>query len=244
MFNKNLPLILALIVIAVSSLYLISQKPKNGASPFHLGPRINQPTPSPSVSITPSLSITPTPSKTSADLTSSQVYSADQLSLLKKLNAGMVSGLRFPALPKVSASDKRLPVYLVTCSPDEEKLQSQVVYIDRSSDTAQKTLALLTADKNSGFPTADEIRLRQNYANVHYTQSVSGVNAVRLNKNGVLDVNFYDSVAAYGGGSSRVNCIKLSTYATLFQFPAIKNVRMCINKLPDTAASCAADFQP
>jgi hypothetical protein len=71
------------------------------------------------------------------------------------------------------------------------------------------------------------------------------VNGVNLNKDGVLEINFFDAVRAYGGGSSRIGCMHAAVLLTALQFPTIKDVKMCIDKFPSRENNyCDLDFQP
>ena len=96
-----------------------------------------------------------------------------------------------------------------------------------------------------GFPDSTEIANHEKLSGNKYENKDSGINGVLLKDNGVLAINFYDSVAAYGGGSSRVSCMYLSASLTAKQFPEVTSINMCIDKYPsEENDNCFLDFQP
>jgi spore germination protein GerM len=60
---------------------------------------------------------------------------------------------------------------------------------------------------------------------------------VRLRKltivDGVATADFSKEMAAYGGGSARVNAIQEQVTLTLKQFPSVKEVRILVDGKPD-----------
>ena len=194
--------------------------------------------------LTPPVSI-PSPSEAGEFIDALSVYSRDQLSNYEK---ELLEGVQYPKISSVKTEGYK-EVYLVDCevdnSPKGVTVSAKTESIKDGSGIIENTIRQLI-EKNFGeFPGYEEIANYEKINNVSYKHKDSGVNGVKQVSKGVYVVNFYDSVAAYGGGSSRVGCMRLSTNLTLKQFPEVKEVIMCIDQYPSREnRDCMYDFQP
>lgn len=173
------------------------------------------------------------------------VYNSDKLSENER---ELLSNFYWPPLEPFSSDDTEREVYLVDCEtindPPWEKLTGIPEKVPNTPNIAEVVLKRLVDKHYGGFPDSNEIANYENISGSKYKNKDSGINGVLL-KDGVLAVNFYDSVAAYGGGSARVSCMGLATSLTARQFQGINSVIMCIDKYPSEANdNCFYDFQP
>jgi hypothetical protein len=168
------------------------------------------------------------------------IYQPGQLSEGQK---ELLSHFSWPKLKPFKSGDKTREVYLVDCRVTNDKVGISLTGIPKEvpnvSNIAEITLKEMVKTHLGLFPDPQEISRYEKINGWEYKNDDSGINSVSL-KDGILTINFYDSVAAYGGGSSRVGCMSAATWATAMQFPSIKGVDMCIDK----SENCELDFQP
>ena len=135
---------------------------------------------------------------------------------------------------------------MVDCKVTNDKVGIDLIGIPievpNVPNIAEVTLKKLMEGHYGEFPNKEDIAAQKKIFNVTYKNPDIGINGVSL-KDGNLTINFYDSVRAYGGGSSRVGCMGLSTELTAKQFPTIKSVTMCIDRYGGND-NCSLDFQP
>jgi len=169
------------------------------------------------------------------------VYKEGQLTDWEK---GILKSFNWPKLKSFKTGEKTREVYLVDCEVTNDeigvKLTGIPVEVSNVPNIAEITLKELVKNHFGGFPDTDEISSYSRISGRNYKNADSGINGLLLKSDGTLIVNFYDSVSAYGGGSSRVSCLGLSTVLTAKQFPSVKEVKMCIDKFDN----CEMDFQP
>ena len=160
----------------------------------------------------------------------SSVYLPDQLTAEeKKLIANF-------SWPKLQTGQK----YLVDCQVTNDDIGINLIgiptEIPASKNIAEITLKKLLENHYGGFPDSAEILNYEKLNGKKFINKDVGINGIVLKSDGTLAINFYDSVGAYGGGSSRVACMRYATDFTMLQFPTIKKVEMCID------AYCSGNF--
>jgi hypothetical protein len=234
MAKENTPIIVSVLFIIICSIFV-----SIGGSPMTTKPfKVAEPT--------PEHPPTPTPVVL---LTAKEIYSPAQIATIEKLfgnNSNLLATLSFP---KKSATKSSLTsVYLIDCEVTNDeigiKLRADLHDIPKTSQIAKATIDTLARLGYGGFPKSDDITAYAKASDKKFKNNLSGVNQAKIDKNGVLYINFFDSVRAYGGGSSRVGCMNLSTILTAFQFPTVSNVYSCIDKYPTAKDDCSMDFQP
>ena len=183
-------------------------------------------------------------------LPATKVYTSAQIQFLKTHDIyKYIANIKFPPLPSTDASNQSLrPVYLIDCqldnSPDGLTIVPLIDYIPRDNSPIFRTLDLFTQKGMSEYPDESTIANYQTSTGLVFKHRVGGVNQVILDSSGRLRINFYDSVRAYGGGSSRVNCMGIGTILTAMQFPQVTSLLSCIDKMPTSPDSCPYEFQP
>lgn len=170
-------------------------------------------------------------------------------SKLSEHERDLLSNFYWAPLKAFSSEDTEREVYLVDCEttndPPWEKLTGIPEKVPNTPNIAEVTLERLVEKHYGSFPDSKEIANYEKVSGRKYKNKDSGINGVLLKEDGDLAINFYDSVAAYGGGSARVSCMGLATSLTAKQFPGIKSVIMCIDKYPSGENDvCFYDFQP
>jgi hypothetical protein len=169
------------------------------------------------------------------------LYQNDQLSSEARK---LLSNFNWPKLRPYKSVDTKRQIYLVDCKVTNNNLGVELTGVPEEipnvPNVAETSLKRLTELHFGGFPNKEEIQFYEKNTGRIFKNKDAGINGVALKKDGVLVVNFYDSVAAYGGGSSRVGCMYWATEFTAKQFPTIKKVQTCIDKYQN----CAMDFQP
>lgn len=155
----------------------------------------------------------------------------------------LLANFSWPKLKPFTKEDATREVYLVDCEVTNDNLGFKLIGIPTQvpnvANIAEVALKKFLSDHLSQFPSPSEISKYEKLSGKKFKNSDIGINSLAL-KNGVLTINFYDSVAAYGGGSARVGCLNYATNLTMKQFPTIKEVKMCIDK----TSNCEMDFQP
>lgn len=104
------------------------------------------------------------------------------------------------------------------------KLEPSVAVIPNVPNVAETTLRVFLKRHAGGFPTSEAIRSYEQDTGKKFKNSDSGINGVILRPDGLLVINFYDSAAAYGGGSALVGCMSMAVRYTLKQFQTIKDI--------------------
>jgi hypothetical protein len=230
----------AILIVLGSFIFLSKFKPRQN------GPKAS---PTPAQGQTPT-EATPTRSPNSdnsdedsalrGEIKALEVYKKDQLSQEEQ---ELLDGLVWPKLKPFESGDAAREVYLVNCQVTNDELGFSLkgipVEVPNAPNVAELTLKELVSKGYGGFPSREEISDYEKASGLSFNNDRSGINSLAL-KNGVLTINFYDSVAAYGGGSARVSCLSLAASLTAKQFPSIKEVKMCLDKTDN----CELDFQP
>lgn len=169
------------------------------------------------------------------------LYQSDQLN---SEDQKLLSNFNWPKLRPFKSAEAKREIYLVDCKVTNDNLGVELTGIPEEipnvPNVAETSLKRLMERHFGGFPNKEEIQSYEKNTGRIFKNKDAGINGVALKKDGVLVVNFYDSVAAYGGGSSRVGCMYWATEFTVKQFSTIKRVQMCIDKYQN----CAMDFQP
>lgn len=182
----------------------------------------------------------PTPSSAAV-----AIYSPGQLTEEEKRYLG---DAYWPKLKPFSSGDKNREVYLVDCGVINEepgvKLEATVTSVPNVPDIAKVTLEELMRRHYGDFPDQQQIKDYERLTGIKFNHEDSGINGVILKQNGLLVINFYDSVAAYGGGSSRVGCMSMTVRYTVKQFQTVKDFEMCIERYAEKSGDCYMDFQP
>jgi|GEM_PF-6840219 len=175
-------------------------------------------------------------------ITADKIYTPIQAKTLQKYLYNF-DELKKVKIPKKDGQEVYLFDYKVT--KDGTSYIGYLSTIENTPRVAFATLQKLLEAGYGEFPSSFEISEYEKYSNKIFNNNISGVNGVKLNSDGVLEINFFDSVRAYGGGSSRVGCMYASTLLTMLQFSTINDITMCIDKYPSKENEfCRMDFQP
>lgn len=184
----------------------------------------------------------PPVAKLSESISFDKIYTPAQLKIFKDSGENfyrLISRVKFP--PK-----KTNQAYIIDCkvSDTDFTLTPFLTDIGETKQVATTTLKNMLAGNYGLFPSSFEISEYEKSSGRTFKNKVTGINGARMIGN-TLEINFFDSTQAYGGGSSRVACMSMATTATAMQFPTVHQVLMCIDKYPNPEKyNCAFDFQP